>query len=160
VSLFDIALLLTNAVFRLGYSERNSTEKCVMKNSSVKHTAVKQSLDGLKKLITPHEDKRHLYVHRGKIQNPKELDWLKLVHLLQETHPDGTPDVTFDLAYGEHAQKLCETIQEESDTLHDRLSHFFDTLSPIYDEKFKVICEEWLDALKQEVECRGLTRPL
>jgi hypothetical protein len=78
---------------------------------------------------------------------------LKLVHLLQETHPDGTPDVTFDLAYGEHAQKLCETIQEESDTLHDRLSHFFD-------EKFKVICEEWLDALKQEVERRGLTRPL
>ena len=74
-------------------------------------------------------------------------------------HPDGIPDVTFDLAYGEHAQKLCETIQEESDTLHDRLSHF-DTLSPIYDEKFKVICEEWLDALKQEVERRGLTRPL
>jgi hypothetical protein len=65
VGLFDIALTLTNSVFRLGNRERDCKADLISMNSWVVKTPVKQAIKDLDDLIKPHRESRNLHVHRG-----------------------------------------------------------------------------------------------
>src|SRR5262249_36553711 len=89
VSLFDIVLILTNTVFRLGNSELACKADLIMENQWVRQTPVKQALAHLDTLIKRHRQSRHLYVHRGRMPDipfaidSDERDLMKLVSLWQ-----------------------------------------------------------------------------
>lgn len=150
VSLFDIALILTNSIFRLGNRERDCKPESIKMNSWVKQTPVKQALENLEQLIKPHKDGRNLYVHRGKtldiasVIKSDDLDLLKHLSFIQMRGflvPFVDREI-IDLAYKGHVQKICKKLQEERDKVHDITWRLFDTLLPIYDEKSTALCKK------------------
>ena len=118
--MFDIALILTNTVFRLGNVKRDCTADRIMKDPSVKQSPVKQALANLKRQITRHKNDRDLYVHRGQMPNipsaigSDENTYMKLVSLFQQMELTSTLDrEMLALAYTSRAKELCARIQEE-----------------------------------------------
>lgn len=162
VSLFDIALRLTNSVFRFGNRERDCKPDLIMKNFWVKQTPVEQALADFDKLIQPHKDGRNLYVHRGKaldiasVMKSDDLDRLKdlsSIQMLGFSEPFiGRENI--DSEYKGHVKKICEKLQEERDRIHDAIWRLFDTILPIYDEKSTALDEKQLRNLKEEYERR------
>ena len=156
-SMFDVVLIRTNAVFRLGHCERDCTHERIMKHSAVQGTPVHASLAALKKRSKDHEHARHLDAHRGRVPDiaaaldSEAYDWWNLACCVQELF--GKPPLDKEmvaLTYQGYTQQLCEQMQGERDKVHDSLWQLFDTLSPIYDEQFTAICEQVSDALKKE----------
>lgn len=157
VSLFDIALRLTNSVFRLGNRERDCKPELIKMNSWVEQTPVKQALENLEQLIKPHKNARNLHVHRGKVPDiasvmkSDDLDLLKHLSFIQ-MRGFSVPFIDreiIDLAYKGHVKKICKKLQEERDNVHDVTWRLFDTLLPIYDEKSTAL--EMVAYLKERI---------
>ncbi len=148
VSLYDIALLLTNSVFMLGINPRYCNEKEVAKHKLVRNTSVKTTLDGLNDTIQKYRDTRHSFVHRGRLPNLDMLDELEDRRFLHESmnefgiedqesvNPLMHPRVIKDL-YKSEKRKMIKQIEEEVGKLTAILEEFFDSLQPCY-EKFSV----------------------
>jgi hypothetical protein len=81
VSLYDIALKLTNAVFRLGLPEREAKANTVEENLWVKSTGVAGLLKLLKQATAQHTKERHLFIHEGDSVKLDEIDEEKLHEL-------------------------------------------------------------------------------
>jgi len=148
VSLFDIALLLTNSVFRLGNREHDCKPDLVMKNSWVAQTPVERVLKKLKQLIEPHKRGRNQHVHQGRMQSiasvmqSDELDRLQLISSAQMLGEATIDKEIINWAYKGHVKKICERIQNEIDQFYDVIWRLFDGLLPTYDKKATVLHEE------------------
>lgn len=138
VSLFDICLILTNAVFRLGNEEKNCKPDLIMKNYWVRNTSVKESLKKLDQLIKPHRNDRNLHVHRGKIpnialvMNSEELDRIKLFSLVQRLDKPLIDKKLMDLVYNNETSKIHSRLAEEINNIKISLSNLFDNIFPVY----------------------------
>jgi HEPN superfamily protein len=160
VSLFDMALILTNSVFRLGNRERDCKADLIMMNRWVRQTPVKQALADLDQLIKPYRESRNLHVHRGKvpdivsIMKSDELDWLNLYGLIQTQDEQVIDRVIIDCAYKRNMEELCERLQEETGKIYDTIWRLFDGLLSIYDEKSTALHEKWRGIFQRELECR------
>ena len=162
VSLFDIALRLTNSVFSIGNRERDCKPDLIMKNFWVKQTPVEQALADFDKLIKPHKDGRNLYVHRGKvldIASVMKSDYLDRLKDLSSIQMLGFSEPfigreNIDSEYKGHVKKICEKLQEERGNINDVIWRLFDTILPIYDEKSTALDEKRLRIFKKEYERR------
>jgi hypothetical protein len=161
VSLFDIALILTNSVFRLGNREQDCKAELIMMNRWVRQTSVKRALSDLNELIKPHRKTRNLHVHRGEVPDiasvmkSDELDWLNLCSILIQMQDEPNIDRRIiDNAYKGRMKELCEKLQAERDKIHDTIWRLFDGLLPIYDEKSSVLHEKWRDIFQKQLERR------
>jgi hypothetical protein len=149
VSLFDIALILTNSVFRLGNRERDCKSDLIMTNNWVSRTPVERALADLAQLIRPHREGRNLLVHRGKLQDiasamkSDELDLLKAISFVHMHAEPLIDKKIIDWAYKGHVKEICERLQEERDRVCDAIWHFFDAIFPTYDEKSTVLHAKW-----------------
>lgn len=138
VSLFDICLILTNAVFRLGNEEKNCKPDLIIKNSWVKDTSAKESLKKIEQLIKPHRHDRNLHVHRGKIPNialvmdSEELDRIKLFSLVQRLDKPFIDKRLMDLVYNDETSKINSRLTEETNNIKISLSNLFDNILPVY----------------------------
>ena len=164
VSLYDIALILTNAVFRLGNHERDCKPDLIKKNTWVRDTPVKQALDELDILVRRHREGRNLHVHRGQVQNialvmeSEDLDRLKLissVHMYSEPIVDKE---IVDLAYKGHVEEISSRLQEEKKQTQDAIWTLFDVLLPVYQEKATELKEKWVSILEKELEHRQVQK--
>lgn len=81
ISLYDIALKLVNAVFRLGLPEREAKASTVEENLWVKSTGVAESLKLLRRATAQHAKERHLFIHEGDLVKLDEIDEKKLHEL-------------------------------------------------------------------------------
>ena len=141
ISLSDVALKLTNAVFRLGNRERDCKADLIKKNTWVRATPVKQALDRLDQLIQPHREGRNLHVHHGKVQDiasvmeSEGLGFLKVMRFVQMHSEPIVDKEKIDLAYKGHVAEISSRLQEEEKRIQDALWILFDTLLPVYHEK-------------------------
>jgi len=160
VSLFDIALILTNLVFRLGNREQDSKEHLIKNNSWVVRTSVKDALENLKKLIEPHKVGRNLHVHRGEVQSiaeaikSEELDRLALINSAQTLGGPTIDKEIIDFAYKGHVQKICVRLEKERGEVSAAILRLFDCLLPIYTEKSNALHEKWRQVFQKELERR------
>jgi hypothetical protein len=161
VSLFDISLILTNSVFRLGNRAQDCKVELIMNNSWVKQTPVKKILEDIEKLVRPHREGRNLHIHRGQIQDiaavmeSDDLGALNILSRLQTNagHPIIEQDI-IDLGYKEYVKEIYKRLQEESGKIQNVMWRFFDSLLPIYDERFTTLREKYAALLKQKMERR------
>jgi len=160
VSLFDIALILTNSVFRLGNREQDRKEDLIKKNGWVTQTPVKAALENLKTLIEPHKPGRNLHVHRGKVQSiaaemkSEELDRLELINSAQMLGEPTIEKEMIDFAYKGHVKKICERLEMERGQVSAAILRVFDCLLPIYTEKSNAVHEKWRQVFEKELERR------
>jgi hypothetical protein len=140
VSLLDISLRLTNAVFCLGNRERDCKFELITKNSWVTRTPIASALGEINKLIHPHKEGRNNFVHCGKI--PKiasvmESEYLNNLDRFSFIEMCGRPVVdrkTLELAYKGQVKRISATLQEETNSIYEAVWKLFNKLEPIYEK--------------------------
>jgi hypothetical protein len=156
--LFDIALILTNSVFRLGNRERDCKADLIMKNSWVRQTSVKQTLADLDQLIKPHREGRNLHLHRGQMPDVastmglEELDLLRVYSFVQMRVEPIVDREIIDWAYKGATKEIIEKLQEERGNIHNIIWQFFDDLFPIYEKKSIKLHQKWKDIFKRAAQ--------
>ncbi len=158
VSLYDISLLLTNEIFRLGFKPKSCNEDNIAKNKYVEKTSVKISLDKLDEAIDEYRDLRNLFVHRGRTPTLGPLDKFEFYSFLQKSEKelgiDNTmPDISNPLSnpiilrdlYKNDRRKLVIQIEQKTNNFIDLLLELFSSQKPIYD----AYCQT-MDILKQK----------
>jgi len=160
VGLFDIALILTNSVFRLGNRERDCKADLITLNSWVAKTPVQEALKILDGLIKPHREGRNLHIHRGElpdIATAMEEDDMDLLKAISAVQMFGKPLIDrkfLDSGYKEHVGKICETLKEGRNKIDAAVWKFFDSLLPIYEEKSSALHQKWKLIFEKELERR------
>lgn len=139
VSLLDISLILTNAVFCLGNRERDCRFDLITENSWVARTPVASALGDIRKLVQPHKKGRNELVHWGqapKIASVMKSDYLKNLDRFSFIELCGKPVVdrkTLELAYKGQVKKISAKLKDETNSIFDAVWKFFNKLEPIYE---------------------------
>lgn len=165
VSLYDIALLLTNETFMLGNAPRHCNESNVAKHKLVRETNVRIALDNLRKAVDDYREPRHLFVHRGHTPPMGFLDMIEMHEFLQEIEEDeflreteeesvdAKPEITnlYDLLssstirqdlYRHERRRLVAQMSEKSNELVNILLDLFSSLLPIYESTSKQLSKK------------------
>lgn len=156
VSLYDIALLLTNEIFMLGNDPRSCNERTVAKHKLVRATNVKVALDDLGKSVDEYREPRHRFVHRGYAPQMGFLDVIEMREFLQETERElldvkpamtnlddllSSPTLRQDL-YRHERRRLVAQISEKTDEFVNILLALFGSLLPVYDSMSKHLSKQ------------------
>lgn len=144
VGLYDIALILTNIVFRLGIPPRQCKDDIILRNEWVERTQVKLALDRLNKLVQPFREPRNLHLHQGKMPRLKrnEFDMLKTISLAQRHSPQSFPLASrevVDLAYDEESSAIRSNLETKREEFQRAILGLFDALLPIYEAHAKLL---------------------
>lgn len=144
-SLYDISLLLTNEVFRLGFDPRDCTYKNVGKHEAVKKTVVKPALDKLDQVVKEFRDPRNFFAHRGSNPALGFMDDLDSYIALNEMEKElGLEQNTADLPvilssptllrdmYRVERRKLVVQIEQKIDLFVDVIKEVFSAQQIIY----------------------------
>jgi len=162
VSLADIALILTNAVFRLGLRERDCKHSLIAGNWWVAKTPVKTALDNLAELIKPYRKGRNLHVHQGRLQpiaevmGSKLLDQLKLFSFVERVGKPVVPSAAIEKGYELEVPRVVERLEQERTTIQAHIVAVLDVLHPIYKQKSEALHLAWLRAVEEEAARRGI----
>jgi hypothetical protein len=158
VSLGDIALVLTNSVFRLGNRERDCKPDLITRNWWVAQTPAKSALEDLAKLIQPSKEGRNLHVHRGKpqpiaeVMGSKLLDQLKLFSFVERVGRPVVPSATLEKGYSVEIPKISGRLDRERAEVKVRLEAVFDALFPVYKEKSGELHEKWRPVIEKKAK--------
>lgn len=149
VSLYDIALKLVNAVFRLGLPEREAKASTVEENLWVKSTGVADLLKLLKQATAQHTKQRHLFIHEGDLIKLDEIDENKLygLFLLElycmalKNNVELPSPISVEMLKNlskPAVNDLLKTMSTEIASLETQIVSLFDRLLPVH--KFWVSC--------------------
>jgi len=163
VSVFDICLVLTNSVFRLGNRDRDCKSDIIMKNNWVAQTTVVKGLEKIYKEVRSHKENRNLHVHQGRI--PKiarvmksdmldQLDMFSFVKMLGQPIVD---DWLLKRAYAGQIKQICSQLDAETKRIKEAAWALFDALHPIYIKHSTILHAEHknlVEEAKKELERR------
>ncbi|MCJ7654657.1 MAG: Cthe_2314 family HEPN domain-containing protein [Dehalococcoidia bacterium] len=158
-SLYDIALKLTNAVFRLGLPEREAKKNTVEENLWVKSTGTAELLKLLRQAIAQHAKERHSFIHEGDLIKLDEIDEEKLYELyLLELYcialrenieiPPAIPVEMLKNLSKPAVNGLLNKMSTEIASLETQIASLFDRLLPVY--------EFWASYLKRSKQNKGI----
>ena len=144
VSLYDIALKLTNAVFRLGLPEREAKPNTIEENLWVKSTGIADLLKLLRQVIAKHTKERHSFIHEGDLIKLDEIDEEQFYefYLLELFCMALKMNIEVPLPISvEKLKRLSKTVVNgllkkmsiENASLETRVISLFDKLLPVYE---------------------------
>lgn len=143
VGLYDIALKLTNAVFRLGVDEKQVNKSTIEDNLWVKQLGVSKLLRTLRQATPQHRGPRRLFIHGGDLLKLDELDRLDVICMANKL-TDEYPANTIKNLFKPDINKLADKMSNEISSLENIVINLFDKLLPIYDRHtstFKIVDE-------------------
>jgi len=134
VGLYEIALKLTNAVFRLGLNEKIVNQSTVEHNLWVKSTGVSKLLGTLRQATSEVRKPRNLFIHGGDVLELDELGMLSIICMATKFHatceyPANSIKNLFQLNIDELTNKMSSKIS----SLENNVINLFDKLLPVYD---------------------------
>lgn len=133
VSLYDIALKLTNAVFRLGLNEREAKVTTVEENLWVISAGVSKSLQSLRTMTARYSKARHLFIHEGDLVKLDELDEVEIFCMAYKRGITVPYSVNvFKTESKPIVDDLLNQMSKEINTLESKVIHLLDELLPIY----------------------------
>lgn len=131
-AIYDIALILTGTVFRLGLDPKHCNDNTIRDNAHIYHTPVRPAIKDLQKTIDPHRSTRNHYVHRGEIPFIEPIDHLKVFSIADRL---GTPAIdkkTLRKYYIEAAGDIVKEIKDSNSKIQGATLKLLDTLLPFY----------------------------
>lgn len=148
VSFLDLALILTNNVFRLGLREKDCKAEIIKNNSWIKNTNVKLALTKLEDIVKPFRELRNFHVHRGQVPRVDQIfdselyDTLKLISRAKFSRTDfwdhGDTKI-LDLAYKQEMKLIVAKLQKDYENLIETIVFLFDELIKKYEEFSKLL---------------------
>ncbi len=138
MSVYDTALLLVNAAFRLGNPDRICRRNLIVENEWVKHSGVDGKLAALDDVVDPHRSERNLYVHRrmgpelAEAFSSELLDYLKLISFANGFGELIIDRPTLGIAFEIEIKNVIKKLNEEILRLEDAVRQLFDSLLPVY----------------------------
>jgi hypothetical protein len=164
VSLADIALVLTNSVFRLGNRERDCKPDLIARNWWVAQTPAKAALEDLATLIRPYREGRNLHVHRGRLQGiakvmgSKLLDQLKLFSFVERVGKPVVASAVLEKGYSIEMPRISGRLEQERADVTARIVTVFDALYPVYKQKSEELHKKWRPVIEKKAELAGAVR--
>lgn len=158
VSLADIALILTNSVFRLGLRERDCRQGSITGNWWVAQTPAKEALNNLARKIQPYREGRNLHVHHGRVQpiaevmGSKLLDQLKLFSFVERVGKPVVPSEKLEKGYALEIPKIVARLEHERTEIKIRVVAVLDALFPIYKENAEKLQQKWRRVIEKKAE--------
>jgi len=132
--LYDIALKLTNGVFRLGLNERIVNESTVEHNSWVKSTGVSKLLATLRQATSQVKKPRNLFIHGGDLLGLDELGMLELICMATKLHATCEyPANSIKYLFQCNIDELTNKMSSQISSLENNVINLFDKLLPVYD---------------------------
>jgi hypothetical protein len=134
ISIYDIALILTNGVFRLDINEKKVSQKTVEDNQTVKKTGVSQILRELREMICNTKISRNQFVHYGNMNDLDELNDLNLICCANKISKDlkYCADI-IKVQNQEPIDKLIQTMADEILLIKEKTIELFNLLMPVYE---------------------------
>ncbi|HAS27891.1 MAG TPA: hypothetical protein DCR59_01625 [Dehalococcoidia bacterium] len=133
VSIYDIALILTNGVFRLGIDEKDVSKKTIENNHWVKKYGVSKILHELEKIISNTKISRNQFVHYGNMNNLDELNDFQLICLANKINKSLKYCAdTIKEQNQNNIVKLAQTMTKEIILIEEKTIKLLDSLMPIY----------------------------
>ena len=151
----DLALLLTNEVFRIGLPHRLCSMDAILHNYWVKSTDIPAALRVIAELTKRHQEVRNLHVHRGKAPDLSVLSplgafpMLSSVSLIEKVDPGSIEDS--DRRFVEYmfrltADQLAKSMQAEIAEMETALTDLFDRLKREYERKYEqLVPVDWTE---------------
>jgi len=139
VSLYDIALILTSVVFRLGIPPRHCRDSVIKENRWVKTTPVKSALDGLHRCIKPYIESRHLLVHRGEVPQLEQFDTLRFLSFANKFSDPLVDPEDLQTWYVCEITLLGSKLFFERDEIKKAAWNLFDALLPVYQARVEEV---------------------
>lgn len=132
VGLYEVALKLTNGVFRLGVDEKQVKESTIEENLWVKSTGVSESLRTLKQATSHVKVPRNLFLHGGDLSKLDELDTLDIISMASKIHLCEYPPDVIKNIFQVDVDKLVNRMSSEISSMENHAINLFDRLLPIY----------------------------
>ncbi len=138
VSIMDLALILTNEVYRIGLREKDCNYDTILKNYWIKDSQVAIVLKDLDKKVQNYRNPRNTLVHHGespklnKILKSNLYDRLKLITFAQHYSEDYNPPINLDYVYSMEVRDLLRILQNECKSIEALILNLFDALLPVY----------------------------
>lgn len=132
VSLYDIALILTNSVFRLGIPARECRNSTILHNRWVTETPVEVALNALNTRVRSYREPRNLHLHRGQLPVLGQIDALKTFSFLQRAGKPQADPKLINSAYASVAQGIVYELRQEIGNIQSEILSLFDALLEIY----------------------------
>ena len=142
-SLFDISLILTNAVFQLGIPEKDCKASIINDNEWVKRTPVKTALDGIRKIVSNYGQTRNLFVHRGilpDIRSITDSDMIDIINLYCTINQHSAPIMPLEMidkVFSFECKKISIRLEGDIVIAQEAVYRLYDSLLPIYIKRAK-----------------------
>jgi len=138
-SVYDLSLLLTNSVLRLGLPERLATADSVKNNFWSKQQEITPFLAAIEKATGSHRSSRNLYLHRGEsmdvgdVIGSEEYDMLTFIAFADAAGSSQLSEPGFlDAAFRVQVDTLLPKLEGECAELSKLVFALFEKLEPIY----------------------------
>jgi len=132
VGLYEVALKLTNGVFRLGIDEKQVNKSTIEDNLWVKSTGVSESLRTLRQATSHVKAPRNLFIHGGDLLKLDELDRLDIISIASKLHLCEYPPDVIKNAFQVDIERLVNRMSSEISSMENHAINLFDKLLPIY----------------------------
>ncbi len=138
--LVDLALLLTNDIFRIGHPEKLCSPRAIKENYWVRQTSVVHAIEMLERITQSHRDSRNLFVHRGikpdvtKATSSELYDLMTFVAQANAlTQGQIGTDELFDQGFKLEIEKLNTRMRNDGNNASEGVHALFDALLPVYE---------------------------
>jgi len=137
--IFDIALILTSNVFRLGLPERQCRSQLIIQNSWVLSRGIDKILQKLNSAVEPLREPRNLFLHRGIPQMDEFLTALACYDVLEEkgmVEEDAMLKMIDrsrgELRYKEKVSEILSELSKQEEPVFNISIELLSRLHPIY----------------------------
>lgn len=135
VGLYDLALILTNSVFRLGIPDRECRDSTILRNRWITGTSVNVALDALNSRARSYREPRNLHLHRGQLPVLGQIDELKMFSFCQRAGRPLEDPKLINLAYASVVEGIVKELRQEIGHIQSEIMSLFDALLRIYERR-------------------------
>lgn len=140
LGVLDIALILTNHVFRLGHPEKQCRSKIIIQNAWVRSRGIDKILRQLDSAVEPLREPRHLFIHRGYPRDSEPLWYLRGFEILRSI--DSTLEVDSSskiislsevgTRYKTEILRILDELSEQEKPVFNTCKELLAALHPVY----------------------------
>jgi len=137
LGIFDLALILTNSVFRLGIPERQCRAETVIENSWVRSLGIDEILRKLNSAVEPLREPRNIFIHRGHPRDSEDLSYLDAVEIFPKpdnssTTPWPRVEPLYQRVFKRERSRIVRELNEQEGLVINPLMELLDKLHPVY----------------------------
>jgi hypothetical protein len=138
LGIFDLALILTNSVFRLGIPERQCRPEIVIENSWVRRRGIDKSLRELNSAVEHLREPRNVFIHRGYPRDTEDLSCLTGVEIFLKADNSSTimsPSrvrPAYERVFKQERLRILDELDKQEEPVFNISMELLTGLHPVY----------------------------